>query len=206
MKKYIYYIIKNFSCAHKLAAITVWFFFYNCQIYFFCRHSTWFRELVQLIQHWIPEPRNGSAMAAHQVPQVIQRLPVNFHSSNGYLPSKHTINLLELKRLVEPFQFNMHNLHRKISVFINFCVHMCILLCTSVCVSQRDVWLPIDVIIFHLQALISAWVLRYFYYSVCVILCVCVHKYTWMSVWYGEKQRHACIRLWVCELHKIFAS
>lgn len=37
------------------------------------------------------------------------------------------------------------------------------------CVPQRDARLPIDVIIFYFQALISAWLLRYFYYSVCVL-------------------------------------
>lgn len=165
-------------------------------------------------KHQIPEPRNTSAMAAHQVPQVTQRLPVNFHSSNSYMPAKHTLNQPELNRLVELFQSIMHNACRRIGVFIYFCVHMCILVCISVCVTERDAWLPIDVIIFHLQALISAWVQRYFYYSVCYILCVCLcmHMHMWMSVWYGEggREREACMYLcaFVCGrvLHKIFSS
>lgn len=41
--------------------------------------------------------------------------------------------------------------------------------CVCVCATQRDARLPIDVIIFSFQALISAWLLRYFYYSVCVL-------------------------------------
>ena len=109
------------------------------QIYFFCSHSgTWLRKLAHHGWRWVPEPRNGSAMAAHQVPQVTQRRPVNFHSSNSYVPAKHAPNQLELKRL---FQSNMHNMRRGISVFINFCVHMCILVCVCmrvcVCVLHR---------------------------------------------------------------------
>lgn len=40
-------------------------------------------------QHWSPEPRNASAVAAHQVPHVTQRLCVNFYSSNSQIPASH---------------------------------------------------------------------------------------------------------------------
>lgn len=161
-------------------------------------------------------------MAAHQVPQVTQRRPVNFHSSNSYVPDKQTLNQLELKRLVELFLSNMHNMSRIISVFINFCVHMCIPVCISVCVAQRDAWLPIDVIIFHLQALISASMQRYFYYSVCLIFCVCVSvcftkclslkKFQTLShsVWLAEKCRKSHFllkflqkKLWRIKCHSV---
>lgn len=91
-------------------------------------------------------------------------------------------------------------MRRWISVFINFCVHTCM----RVCVAQRDAWLPIDVIIFHLHALISAWVRRYFLlfclcYFVCVSGCACA-MHMWMSVWYIYAFVCGCV------LHKTFVS
>lgn len=144
-------------------------------------------------------------MAAHQVPQVTQG-HINFHS-NSYMPVKHTLNQTEMKSVLELFQSDMHNMCWGIRVFINSCVHMCILVC--MCVTQRDAWLPIDVIIFHFQALFSAWVPRYFYYSVCVILCVsvcvcayvhvavCMCAHTWMGVWYRQ-EGEACVSVHSC--------
>lgn len=144
--------------------------------------------------------------AAHQVPHVTQRLCVNFYSSISFTPAKHITNQLGLKTLLKPLQSNMHNMRRRISVFINCCTHMCTLVCISVCVAKGDAWFPIDVIIFHSQAVISARVQRYFYYSVCVTLCVSVHAHEHANgcVLNGGRERDVCVGV-LClsfELHK----
>lgn len=69
---------------------------------------------------------------------------------------------------------------KRISIFINLRVHVCSLVCISMCTAWRVSWLPTDVIIFHLQALISAWVPRHF-----LLFCLCYFV-------------RACTRWWVC--------
>lgn len=69
-------IIKLVSSTCKLVAITQ-------QIYFFCSHSTWLKKMVWRSHRCVPEPRNDSTIAAHQVPQVTKTSSINFHSSNS---------------------------------------------------------------------------------------------------------------------------
>ena len=64
----------------------------------------------------------------------------------------------------------MHNMHKG-----NYCIyqllHVCVRVCACAHVTQRDARLPIDVIIFCFQALISAWLLRYF-----LLFCQCFEE------------------------------
>lgn len=131
-------------------------------------------------------------MAAHQVLQVTERRAVNFLGSSSYMPAKHTLSQLELRRLLELFQSDMHNACGGISVFINFCVHICVLVCICVCCSEgcltpnRCHYFPLSSSRLSMSA--EVFLLFCLCYFVCVCVCVqlCVRRHTWMSVWCRE--------------------
>lgn len=115
-----------------------------------------------------PGAETATDMAAHQEPQVApQSFPhlLEFYCIRAHSGSTCHNNFWNCSSLICTTNT------RGITVFINFCMHMCIHVCVWMWmrVTQRDARLPIDVIIFSFQALIAAWLLRYFYYSVCVL-------------------------------------
>lgn len=96
----------------------------------------------------------------------------------------------------------MHNMRRRISVFFSTSLCTCAFLCVYVCVAQTDAWLPIDVIIFHLQAL-TAWVQIYIFIILSVLFCVCLcmHMHTccvWMCVVEGGREEGVFLCACVC--------
>lgn len=85
---------------------------------------------------------------------------------------------------------------------------MCTLVCVCMCAAQRDAWLPIDVIIFHFQALISAWVAEVFLLFCLCFFCVCaaVHAHAHMEECMVRGGMFLCAIVCGCELHKMSVS
>lgn len=143
--------------------------------------------------------------AAHQVPHVTQRLCVNFYGSISSIPANYTLYQFELKTLVKPLQSNMHDVRRRISVFINCCthVHSCVYIC--VCVTKGGCLIPNRCHYFpltgcHLSMSTEVFLLFCLCYFVCVCVCLCMRMRTWMGVCYIEEGSEACVYVggWVC--------